>query len=107
SGALTPAHVASVVLEHCVAALDAYAVATLLLDDSGTKLELIRYVGYPSEKMKQWEAIPLSSALPLAVAARTGEAVFVESEQDWTERFGSSLVRAHSATRSWAAPPLR
>lgn len=106
SGALTPAHVASVVLEHAVAALDASAVSTLLLDESGSTLRLVQYLGYPADVMKQWEMIPLSSELPIATAARTGQAVFLESELQWSARCGDSLQRLLPTARSWAALPL-
>jgi signal transduction histidine kinase len=106
-GALTPAQVASVVLEHCVAALAATAVSTLLLDDDGTTLELVRYLGYPADFMRRWQAIPITSPVPVAHAARTGEAVFIESEAQWHAQFGEANVpRILPATRSWAALPL-
>jgi signal transduction histidine kinase len=106
-GALTPAQVASVVLEHCVAALAAAAVSTVLLDDGGTELELVRYLGYPTDSMRPWQSIPITSPVPIAQAARTGEAVFIESEAQWREQFGDgTMPRILAGTRSWVALPL-
>jgi signal transduction histidine kinase len=106
-GALTPAQVASVVLEHCVATLAATAVSTLLIDDDGTQLELVRYLGYPVDSMRRWHTIPITSPVPIAKAARTGEAVFIESEAQWHETFGDgTMPRILAGTRSWVALPL-
>ncbi|MFP2906359.1 ATP-binding protein [Pyxidicoccus sp. 3LFB2] len=103
--ALTPSEVANAVVAHGLRSLEAYAGAVCLLKDEA--LLVLSETGYVKEIVRAYQELPLTRRTPLTDAARTGEAVWVESpevlEQRWPEMRG--LLQEKS--RSWAAIPLK
>jgi PAS domain S-box-containing protein len=107
ASAITPDDVASVIVEHAIAAIGAAAGVIYRLCDDGTTLELVRAVGYPVDEIARWKHVATDAALPLADAARSGESIFLESKADWKARYGDSdPLRAFPEGRAWAALPL-
>ncbi|MBD0325097.1 MAG: PAS domain S-box protein [Pyrinomonadaceae bacterium] len=97
SEALTPAQVASVVLEQVVPALGARAGSVVLLTERGDELEILDAVGLPPNLIDKWRRFPLSQQVPLAVAVSTGELVVLENLEARDKAF-PNLVSMHALT---------
>ena len=107
ASAITPDDVASVIVEHAVAALGAPAGVIYRLADDGTTLELVRAIGYPSDDITQWKQVATNAPVPIADAVRSGESIFLESRSDWKARYGDGdPLRTLPEGRAWAALPL-
>lgn len=106
SEALTPTEVATVVLEQGLAALEASAGSIALLDEAGLNLELLQAIGYPSALVEAWRRFPLTSPAPIAEAVRTGESVFIESEEAMAARIPELMPQRTGQRSALAAVPL-
>jgi PAS domain S-box-containing protein len=107
ASAITPEDVATVIVEHAVAALGAPAGAIYRLRDDGKSLDLVRATGFPAQWHEQWGHVTADASMPLADAGRSGESIFIESESDWTDRYhGADPLRALPKSGAWAALPL-
>jgi YD repeat-containing protein len=107
SEALTPQEAASVIIAEGVSVAGASAGSVMLLNAEGTALELMGSIGFPREAMRPWARVSIDAPYPIAEAVRTGEPVFMSSEEEWRHRLaphGLSPLRPDS--RSWAAVPL-
>jgi signal transduction histidine kinase len=104
AGALTPAEVANVTLEHGCAALGASAGALLLLSDAGDALELLDAAGYPAEFVRQ--RAPLAADAPLADALRSRAPVLVGSREAAAARYAGLATIPRMRQHAWAALPL-
>ncbi|MEJ7813128.1 MAG: ATP-binding protein [Gemmatimonadaceae bacterium] len=71
-------------------------VVTRLVAD-GSELEILRAHALPDSLAATWQRFPLAAPVPLAVVARTGESIFLESRADWYAHF-PSLADALEAT---------
>ena len=107
SGAVTPAAVGEVVLEHGVRALGAQSGVVALVTPDGLALEIIASTGYPPVACmgagRRWRA---DASIPIAEAARTGQPVLVESRAAWAARYGGPQTPPRSDDKAWAAFPL-
>ncbi|HEX2716789.1 MAG TPA: GAF domain-containing protein, partial [Gemmatimonadaceae bacterium] len=107
SGTLTADEAAAVVVEHGVSALGAIAGVVVRPIEEGRTLEIARVVGVADAQLRQWTRFSVDLPVPLAVAVREGEPVFVESAEAWSARFGPGApLRVATASRSWAALPM-
>jgi GAF domain-containing protein len=99
SGALTPAEVATVVAEEGVRALRAVGgVVAVATADGG--LEVLAAAGYDDRVIARHRQLPATSELPLAVAVREGQAIWLGSAADH-ERFPATRgLRTNEATAS-------
>lgn len=79
SEALTPADVATVIVEQALAVLGACRGLVALLKPSGEELNLIRAVGYPTSTLSGWQCFPVTAEVPLAQVVRTQTPVFFQS----------------------------
>jgi signal transduction histidine kinase len=77
--ALAVVQVAEIVTEQSCMAFQAQAGVVALVSSDGASLEIVADAGYPPELLEGWRHFPLSTALPLADAVRTGEAVLLAS----------------------------
>ena len=107
SGAGTPEEVAAVIVEQGIAAVGAWSGAVFRVADDGDALEAACVVGYPPEWQRTWRRIPLGGDVPVAVAARTGAALFLTEPH----RLGRDPqlhvpVTALPGSEGWAALPL-
>jgi signal transduction histidine kinase len=94
----TLAEVAKVVVERCVDILGAQGGVIALLDESGNNLETLDYVGYPPAMAESWRRYPISSEAPLPDAVRSGEPVFVESEEMFATRYPNLMATQRPVT---------
>jgi PAS domain S-box-containing protein len=85
SGAVTPADVARVVLDHGIALLGARGGAVTLLE--GEALVRLEVRGVEDALVRAQGQVTLSSALPAAEAARTGRAVWLTSQRKLNARY--------------------
>ena len=74
SGSLTPEEVAAVTLRETMPALGAVRAALALVDPGSETLEVVHVVGVPEDAVER--RLPLAASAPLAVAARTGRALW-------------------------------
>ena len=103
SGPVTPAEVASAVLESSVPALGASAGALLLVD--GPHLRVTGSLGYPEHVVRRFAVQTVDAALPAATALRTGEPLWLESREERDARF-PELDDVEESTVSVCALPL-
>ncbi|HEY0097001.1 MAG TPA: GAF domain-containing protein, partial [Archangium sp.] len=108
SEALTPAEVVRVVVEEMVSAIGAHRAAAVLprADEPGL-LEVVSHRGLTLEPLARLPHFPATAPLPVAVAYRTGEPVWLESREALDTAFPESLLMAPEGTRAAAALPLR
>ena len=107
SSALTMQEAATVVVEQSTATLGALGGVVVRPTADGRRLEIVRLVGYPEDARQQWKEFSIDAPLPLAEAARTRRPVFLESAQQWVQRYGDKAQASDaSPSASWAAFPL-
>ena len=107
SGAGTPEEVARVIVEQGIAAVGAWSGAVFRVTDEGDALEAACVVGYPLEWQRTWRRIPLDGDVPVAVAARTGEPLFLtEPHRLGRDPQQRVPVTALPGSEGWAALPL-
>ncbi len=108
SESLTPAEVASVIINQGLGVLGAAAGSVELLDADRFTIRLINSIGYPAQQLEEWRTFSLSSVGIIAESVRTGKAIWLESRQARAELYpelmeGKFAQTDHSA---WAALPL-
>lgn len=103
--ARTPEDVASVVISEGVGALGASGGALLVPAGDGEHLAVPGVVGYGAELVGQFLEERLDAPLPAATALRTGEPVWLES-QDERDRLFPTLRGFEASTASMCAVPL-
>ncbi len=80
--AITEAEVGAVALDAIVAALEPSGAALVLRDDDADTVSIRQARGYHAEIVERYRTIPLAADLPVCLAIRTGEAVFLESRAE-------------------------
>jgi len=110
STAVTQEDVARAVVERGVAALGATAGWVALYSADGRTLEVLAQKGSSPEQLARYGSLPVDSPLPLAVAARTGEAQWLTPLEEAIERHAeirTDLQEAYAkGRRALAAVPL-
>jgi PAS domain S-box-containing protein len=101
SEAVTPQQVAEVVVNQGIAALGASAGSVFLLAQQGNSLQVIQASGYPQSVVEAWSNFPVSAAVPLAEAVRTGKPIFIESPEAFAANY-PELADLPSMTRNRA-----
>ena len=81
SQALTPDEVAHALIEEAVSATGAKTAGLWLLSEDGASIELSRSTGFDQERRENYARFPASGTLPVAVAIRTGEPIFLETDE--------------------------
>lgn len=105
--ALTPLEVAQVVVNQCVAVLATPAAAVAAVTERGDAISNLHAVGYPEEMVKSWQSVPLTSAFVPAVAARTGEPIWLRSSLEVEAHYAAfGGARASTDAQAVAAVPL-
>lgn len=87
SQSFMPQQVANAVIEQGMKSLNAQAGTVVLLDESGSNLEIIATLGFPQELTDKWQRFPVSTEIALADAVREKSPVLVESFDDWLDRY--------------------
>jgi PAS domain S-box-containing protein len=85
--ALTPQQVLDAVLTEGLRAAEARAGAIGVLTDNGTMIELLAQRGYDENVLEEWGRFPVSAGLPMSYVARTGEPLFLASNEERNELF--------------------
>ena len=106
SRAATVEEVARVVIDQGIVALGAHAGGVSVLSDDGRELVTLGTVGYDDPGVARFARFPVDLPFPARDVVRTGEAVYVASAAEWTERYGAGL-RTVPASEAAAALPLR
>ncbi len=108
SEAITPADVVRVIVEEMIAAIGAdRALAVAPMADEPEQLEVVSHRGIPSRALNGLRRFPTIAPLPVAMAYRTGEPVWLESPEALATSFPEALIAQPEVTRAAAALPLR
>jgi PAS domain S-box-containing protein len=83
---LTATQVAEVVVNQGAPALGAVTSSILLLSEDNQTLEIM-YTAAPESIIRPYTRFPLSLNVPAADAARTGQPVWIETQQQYLERY--------------------
>jgi PAS domain S-box-containing protein len=102
---VNPARAIEALLDHAVAALEADAGAVGLVSAGGDEVELVGSSGYSESGLSGWRSFPLEAELPMSVAIRTGESIWMRSGAELQERF-PLLAGAEIRFESLAVIPL-
>jgi serine phosphatase RsbU (regulator of sigma subunit)/anti-sigma regulatory factor (Ser/Thr protein kinase) len=105
ANARTPEDVADVVVSEGVAALEAYGGGLLVPAEDGEHLAVPGVVGYKTELVDALREERLDAPLPAATVLRTGEPVWLESQDERDRRF-PALRGFEAATVSMCSVPL-
>jgi signal transduction histidine kinase/CheY-like chemotaxis protein len=106
SAAASQDDVCAAIMDSAIEALDACGGAVLLLDGTATGLDLCSSFGYDKAVIDRFKYVPMQRELPATRAVRTGEAVFLESRDEWNRLFPGALLD-NSETQGAAALPLK
>ncbi|MET0397652.1 MAG: GAF domain-containing protein [Longimicrobiaceae bacterium] len=80
---------------------------TVCVLDGGGELRILRAGGLPDDLREAWARFPLDAPVPLAEAARTGEAVYLPTLDEVLGRFPALAPAAERlGARAWAVLPL-
>lgn len=107
SGAVTPAQVVDTILNEGVRASGASIGSIYLLSSDCRSLGLIGSTGIEPEQLERFKLIPTEAPLPIAAAARTGQAVWINSAEEALARFPALSGRASPDHQSLGCVPLR
>ncbi|NJN17386.1 MAG: PAS domain S-box protein [Oscillochloris sp.] len=88
SEALTPAQVAEVIVKQSLAALGAASGSLRLISPDGRTLDAL-YSSLPADTLAVWDQVPLDSAMPICVVARSGQPMYFESVDSLQNDFPS------------------
>jgi signal transduction histidine kinase len=108
SQAMSAQDIAGVISQQGVSAFGADAGSVYMLVDEGDALEMLAGLGYSDHTRQHFQRVPLTSPMPVAEIARTGEPIFAESLQALHDRFpdiGEGIARVGRA--AIAGVPLR
>ncbi len=100
--------VARLSLEHIIAATGAHAGSISLLRDAGNTLTLERAQGYPPGVIEHIRHISVGAQIPLAVAVRTGDVIWLQSHDALATAYQHLLsdTPGLGATESYVSVPL-
>jgi PAS domain S-box-containing protein len=85
--AITPREVVTAVVAHAAAAFGAAGSVIARRTTDGQDVEILGADGMPPDVADRWARFPLSSPVPLAHVVRTGDSLFLESDDDWARHF--------------------
>ena len=100
------AGVARVIVEHCRHGLGATAAGACTYDEDAEELVLAEVDGYPDATVEAGSRIPLGLDVPVALAARERETVFLEDADAWQRRFADSAIPPAEGFEARCAIPL-
>ena len=87
SESLTPPQVADVLMEQGVAVLGANSGLVALLDETGTELEIVSYLGYEQAQIEGWRKFSINAPVPLAEAIRDRKPIWEEPTEERIARY--------------------
>ena len=86
SEAITPAQAAEVIVQQGAPAFEAVSSSVMLLSEDGQTLEIM-YSTSSESTIRPYRRFPISLRVPAADAARSGKLVWIESRQQYLERY--------------------
>ena len=86
SEAITPAQVAQVIIEQGIPTSNARTGSIMTLSDDGNMLEML-YTSSSEKVVRAFRKFPISSNVPAAEALRSGQPVWIKSQQDYKDRY--------------------
>ncbi|HEX6644378.1 MAG TPA: ATP-binding protein [Gemmatimonadales bacterium] len=105
AAAYTEKQVGAVALEAVFGALAPRGAGVVLLDGSGTMLEIAEARGYPPDMIERYRRIPLDAPIPASAAVRSGRPVIFESREERRRNY-PAIDRELAETRSGAIAAL-
>ncbi len=105
SRALVPGEVIDVFLRTGLEALGAAAGFVALLSEDGTHLEMTSSPGFEEQEVRGWRQFPLSAALPITDAARTGALIALGTLEERCARY-PAMKETSTRFQALAAVPL-
>ena len=99
--AITEAEVGAVALDAIVAALAPSGAALVLRDEGAETVSIRQARGFDAEIVERFRTLPLAADLPVCLAIRTGQAVFLESRAERSAAYPAldpELARTRSGT---------
>ncbi|HET7458776.1 MAG TPA: ATP-binding protein, partial [Gemmatimonadaceae bacterium] len=106
AGALDFEAVANVFVTRAVEAAGARAGAIFLRSDDDASLVLARAEGYADGAFPLGSRVPVDAPMPVSLATRTKEPVYVSSPAEWRSRFGEPRAQTWHRSDAWAALPV-
>jgi len=106
SAAVTPGAVARAALDALMDITGASAGSFMTLDDARQCFQTLHTVGYEKDVAERFHTIPLTSSLPIVVAALGRQPLFITSAVEWSDRFPSMSEYTDPRTKAWVALPL-
>jgi PAS domain S-box-containing protein len=107
SEAVTPVEVGTVIIERAQRALGAGYGSVCVLGRDGRALEMLPLPGIPEAMLRRFEGATLDSPVPVAEAIRTEQPVWLESREQYLERFPQmEETVAINGSQAAAALPL-
>ncbi|MGA7938165.1 MAG: PAS domain S-box protein [Kovacikia sp.] len=107
SESLTPEHVIEVIVEQSMAALEATAALVVLTNRDRTELEIVNSIGYQADLVESWRRFSINADVPLAIAVRTGEPIWVEALLERIRRYPHlAEVYSRYGFKSWIVLPF-
>lgn len=109
SGALTYQQVTEVVLERGLTMLGTLTGSVALVTEDGRDLRILRGKGYSPDLIEKLQQFPLAEAFPLSDAVRTNQPVWIESLDDYSQKYPhmTSTIQPQTQTQALACVPLR
>ena len=105
TSALDVSEVVEIVVHQGMAGLEAEGGAFAFLDERGVLVPAVM-VGYPKHAFEAFTPLALDRELPMTVAAREKEPIWVESLSDARARFPALVAGLVTGSQAWAAIPL-
>jgi len=87
ASALTPSDVGVAAVREGIAAIGADAGVLVLLDATGTTLEVVEARGYDALNVERWRRFPLDTTVPIADAVRSSDLVVLETPAERERRY--------------------
>jgi len=105
TGALDASEVVDIVVRQGMAGLDAFGGLLAFVDATGALVPAVA-VGYSGDALAPFTKMTLEEQLPLTVAAREREAVWLSSREEARVRFPAFEARSVTSSQAWVAIPL-
>lgn len=105
SQSLSLEEVGAVIVDSGAEALGAHRGVLALLTPGGDTLQVARALGYQAQIAQVWRQFPLSAPIPLADAARDGQAIWIRSLAERDARY-PQLARIQTSSHAYAVVPL-
>ncbi len=102
AGALTPEQVIRIIVEQGFEVLGGSGGGMALLTEDGTTVETFAYPLLDSEISQRFQNVPLDASLPMTDAIRTGQPVWIETIEEYEQRYPHVVDRLKSVTQTQA-----